>query len=131
MERKIEIVSDLQNICELEFFLNCVKADANISRKNFCRMFLSINEAVVNSLKHGNQLDGDKKVVIQFIEREDSYHFKIEDEGFGFCYDDLPNPIDTVNITKESGRGIFIMKQYSDKLYFEENGRVVNLLYFK
>ncbi len=131
MERKIEIFSDIKNICELEFFLNSLKNEANISRKNFCRMFLSVNEAVVNSLKHGNHFEFTKRVMIQFIEKDDCYHFIVEDEGNGFMFNEIKNPLDKENITKESGRGIFIMKQYTDKMYFEENGRVVNLLFYK
>lgn len=131
MERKIEIFSDIKNICELEIFLNSLKSEANISRKNFCRMFLSVNEAVVNSLKHGNHFEFSKRVLIQFIEKDDCYQFIVEDEGNGFQYNEIPNPLDKENITKESGRGIFIMRQYTDKMYFEENGKVVNLLFYK
>lgn len=94
-------------------------------------MFLSVNEAVVNSLKHGNHFEFNKRVLIQFIEKDDCYQFIVEDEGNGFQYNEIPNPLDKENITKESGRGIFIMRQYTDKMYFEENGKVVNLLFYK
>ena len=58
---------------------------------------------------------------------ENILKFRIEDEGVGFDFENLPDPTDPENIEKPNGRGIFLMKNLADEVSFEENGRVVEL----
>ena len=49
--------------------------------------------------------------------KKNSLVFTIEDEGFGFTPEDVPDPTSPENIEKPHGRGIFLMKHqgnYSD-----------------
>jgi serine/threonine-protein kinase RsbW len=55
--------------------------------------------------------------------------FRIADQGNGFNPQEIPDPTDPENIEKPNGRGIFLMKNLADKITFEENGRVVNLIF--
>jgi serine/threonine-protein kinase RsbW len=56
--------------------------------------------------------------------------FIISDEGTGFDYYNLPDPTAPENLEKETGRGVFLMKELADQVIFSENGRVVEM-YFK
>lgn len=94
-------------------------------------MYLSVNEAVSNAIIHGNILDETKIVKINFKEKSDKYLISIIDQGNGFDYKNLNDPTHKDNIYKESGRGIFIMYQYADKVDFQNNGSTVNLTFNK
>jgi len=50
---------------------------------------------------------------------------EVSDSGEGFDFLNLPDPTDPTNIEKGSGRGIFIMKNLSDSLEYENNGSKV------
>ncbi len=131
MERSIEIVTAAENICEVEYFFNSLLKEFNFPRKIFCRIYLAVNEAVTNAIVHGNKNSAEKKIKVQFIENPENYSFWVIDEGDGFNFNQIPSPVEGENVKKESGRGIFIMKQYSDQLFFENDGRAVNLIFNK
>lgn len=94
-------------------------------------MYLSLTEAFNNAIMHGNQLDQHKKVSIDFDQTVDQFIITVADEGPGFNHDSIPDPTHHHNIRKESGRGIFIMKEYADKVIFSKNGSVVKLIFNK
>jgi serine/threonine-protein kinase RsbW len=131
MNKSIDIQSNIKNICKVESFINDIFKTFKFSRKIYCKMYLSLNEAVSNAIVHGNKSDESKIVTINFIEKPDKYLINIIDQGNGFDYNNLKDPTHKDNIYKESGRGIFIMYQYADKVKFEDKGRIVNLLFNK
>ena len=51
----------------------------------------------------------------------------IKDSGAGFDVDALPDPTDPKNLEKGNGRGIYIMKNLSDEIEFEEGGSKVTM----
>ena len=131
MVQVIKIASTLQSVYEVEHFLNAVFKDLGFSRKIYCKIYLAVTEAVNNAIIHGNGKDKSKSVLISFHDYNDYFIVQIEDEGKGFDYAVVPDPRDPKNIRKESGRGIFIMKQYADKVNFENEGSMVQLTFNK
>jgi serine/threonine-protein kinase RsbW len=129
--QKIKIYSELQYICVIENFIKDLFIKESLSRKFFCKIYISVCEAVNNAIIHGNQGIVEKEVELIFINNKSHYEFIITDEGNGFDFFSIPDPTDCCNISKESGRGIFIMKTYSDELIFEDKGSRVKLLFFK
>ena len=131
MVQTIKIASILQNIYEVENFLNGVFKDLAFSRKVYCKIYLAVTEAVNNAILHGNKKDRSKFVTIIFYNNEDHFIVEVIDEGSGFEFDSIPDPREQINIRKESGRGIFIMKQYADKVKFHKGGSTVQLKFNK
>jgi serine/threonine-protein kinase RsbW len=129
MERFIKIESSTNKICEVEHFLNFIFNEVEIDKKLYFNIFLSLNEAVNNAIQHGNQFDLNKHVIISFYTDFIRYEFTVEDEGSGFSLDILKDPTNLDNIRNESGRGIFIMKKYSDDIEFLENGKKIKLIF--
>ena len=82
-----------------------------------------------NAIKHGNKLNEEKNVDINFKHRGDNYQFIISDEGEGFDYNDLPDPTSPENIEKPEGRGIYLMKHLADQVSFSDNGRTIELVF--
>lgn len=86
---------------------------------------LILSELLVNSLIHGNKKDPDKKIFIESNITGDELIVKIEDEGRGFDRNLVESPVAPINITKISGRGIFLVKNLSDGISFNPAGNAV------
>jgi len=75
---------------------------------------MAVREIVVNAIRHGNQLDLEKIVRVQFRFDAEKFEVEIHDQGNGFDFDHLPDPCDPENILKSSGRGIFLVRSFMD-----------------
>lgn len=127
MEEYLKIESIANSILEIENFLNSIFCNYNIDRKLYNNIYLALNEAVNNGIQHGNKFDSTKFVKIYFSVSSDYYEFTVEDEGSGFVINDVKDPTIFQNLRVESGRGIFIMKKYSDHLELLDKGNKVKL----
>lgn len=88
---------------------------------------LALDEALVNAVKHGNQNDPDKTVIIDFKIDQDSMVIQIEDQGPGFVPDELPDPTAEENLSRPNGRGVMLMRAYMTEVDFNEQGNRVIL----
>lgn len=131
MEYHIKIYSNIRNICDVENFLNSLFNEFKFSRKIYCKIYLAVNEAFNNAVIHGNKENSQKIVLINFNENQYFYRFIVSDEGTGFDFSTIQSPVRSENIHKESGRGIFIIKQYADKVSFLKNGSQIEMIFNK
>jgi serine phosphatase RsbU (regulator of sigma subunit)/anti-sigma regulatory factor (Ser/Thr protein kinase) len=86
------------------------------------RMKVCIFEMIINAIAHGNKNAPDKKVLILYKVIQDKVTISIVDDGEGFDYENLPNPLDKENLLKDHGRGVYIVKNYMDEVHFNEKG---------
>jgi serine/threonine-protein kinase RsbW len=79
---------------------------------------VSVRESVINAVKHGNRENPDKHVTVEFTlaPRTDPDEFSVTvlDEGEGFDFEDVDDPLAPENLLKSSGRGIFFMRNFMD-----------------
>lgn len=122
------IKSDLSELKKVEDFLSDILNEFDLAQKYFNKIYLCVSEAVVNSIKHGNKSDTNKTVSIGINCDVNEINVLIEDEGEGFDINVIENPTLKTNLKNESGRGIFIIKNMSDKLEYNEKG---NRIQFK
>lgn len=90
-----------------------------ISENKQYEVLLAISEAVTNAIRHGNKLDPDKYVTIEFIGSPEHVTIKIGDEGEGFDPDVLPDPTHLEHILTPSGRGVFLLRSLAEEVIFE------------
>lgn len=83
-------------------------------------MKLVMTEMIANGITHGNRDDHSKKVIVGSEVLSDKILFSVMDEGSGFDPHIIPDPTSQENILKNSGRGIFIMYQYADEIYYND-----------
>ena len=83
---------------------------------------LALEEALVNAIKHGNQMDPNKKVHIQFHVDPERFDIRIVDEGNGFALDDVPDPMAPENLERPCGRGLLLMRHYMTEVTFHAPG---------
>jgi serine/threonine-protein kinase RsbW len=79
---------------------------------------VAVREAVANAIKHGNQEDPAKQVVIDMTIENDTMVIRVEDEGIGFDPSSLDDPLAPENLLKPNGRGIFYMKSFMDDIQY-------------
>jgi serine/threonine-protein kinase RsbW len=48
----------------------------------------------------------------------DKLSISVRDQGNGFKAEEIPNPLDTDNLLKPSGRGIFYIRTFMDEVEF-------------
>jgi serine/threonine-protein kinase RsbW len=77
---------------------------------------MAIREAVTNAVLHGNKQDEAKFVHVTVKSSPGWLEISVDDQGAGFNPADVPNPTETENIMKSSGRGIFFMRTFMDKV---------------
>ena len=126
--RLLVIKSDLSELKNVENFLSDILKEFDLAQKYFNKIYLCVSEAVVNSIKHGNKSNKDKTVSIGISCDEKEINVLIEDEGEGFDINIIKDPTLSSNLKNESGRGIFIIKNMSDKFEYNEKG---NRIQFK
>lgn len=85
-------------------------------------LFIALDEAFVNAVKHGNKFDAAKNVRISTEVSVKEARFTIEDEGEGFDVSAIPNPCDPENLFKTSGRGVLFIYNIMDEVKYNERG---------
>jgi len=123
--KKIVLMSDPENLDAVAQFVKEIDAQQAIGSQVYPNILITLTEAVANAIHHGNKADVNKKIAIHCKIHPSSLTFRISDEGNGFNHRKLPDPTTPDRIDKEDGRGVFIMKQLSDKVSYRNKGRTV------
>jgi len=79
---------------------------------------LALEEALVNAIKHGNQLDPAKRVHIHYTVNRRRFDIGIRDEGKGFDPQDVPDPQAPENLERPCGRGLLLMRHYMTEVTY-------------
>ena len=88
---------------------------------------LAVEEALVNAIKHGNQMDPAKTVRISCRIAQHMVRIEIEDQGAGFQPEEVPDPTSDENLERPCGRGIMLMKAFMSSIEYNEAGNLVVL----
>lgn len=89
---------------------------------------LALEEALINAIKHGNQLDLKKNVHIEATITPTVTEITIEDEGPGFDRHCVPDPTLEENLDKCSGRGILLIEAYMNRVEWSRGGRRLHMV---
>ena len=127
MEKTLKIVSRIENLRKVEKLVDELSTEYNISADIYGNILIAALEAANNAILHGNKLDENKYVNISVKMEAKKLRIKIDDEGYGFDYKNVPDPTAPENIENVNGRGIFLMEKLSDKIEFTRNGATVEL----
>jgi serine/threonine-protein kinase RsbW len=88
---------------------------------------LAVEEALVNAIKHGNQMDSSRKVRVAFQVSQEKFEVLIADEGEGFDPCEVPDPTAPENLERPCGRGIMLMRHYMTTVAYNERGNMVSM----
>ncbi len=79
---------------------------------------LALREAVNNAVLHGNRNDFTKWVEVEMESSGGFLAIRVWDEGQGFPPEILSDPRRPENLFKPNGRGIFLIRQFTDGAEF-------------
>jgi serine/threonine-protein kinase RsbW len=91
-------------------------AEMGFTEEDCHRLAMSVREAMVNAVLHGNAYDPKKRVHVVFELDGKRLSITISDEGRGLDPEELPDPLAPENLLKQSGRGIFLMRSFMDEV---------------
>lgn len=86
-------------------------------------MRLLIHEALLNAVTHGSGINADRTVLLQLELGDTDLRLDVEDSGPGFVWDRRP----AMNDLAGSGRGLAVMREYSDGMGFNKCGNRITL----
>lgn len=89
---------------------------------------LSLQEALVNAIKHGSRLNRVLPVRLDVETRKDSLVMTVTDQGDGFDAARLMDPTQPGNLQRLSGRGIFLIRNLMDGVEFFDGGRKIQMV---
>ena len=81
-------------------------------------LLTALREALANAVRHGNRQNPDQVVRVFFTIEDSTATIRVEDEGDGFDPADVPDPTAPENLLQPSGRGIFYMRQFMNRVEF-------------
>ena len=131
MERQLvfELPNDLRYIEETVDFVvsHCSTCD-EVARKLRLNFRVSLVEALSNAMIYGNGRDPSKRVHVEVFLAEGSVTARVTDEGAGFDPGGVPDPTVPANLCKDSGRGLFLMRELMDEVRYNARGNSVTLI---
>ena len=89
--------------------------DLPFERREIDELSTSVIEACTNAMEHGNGLREDQEIEVHFVFGEAEIEVTVFDHGPGFDYGVWKPPAD---LMQERGRGILIMREFTDELEF-------------
>ena len=92
---------------------------------------LALEEAFLNAVKHGNKMDPNKVVQVEFSVSADKFEISITDEGNGFNPDRVPDPRVGENLYRPDGRGLLLMEAYMDEVTYNKKGNQVTMARYR
>jgi serine/threonine-protein kinase RsbW len=125
---EFELPSDLALMNGVLEFLQARVAKLGLIRPERSNLFIALDEAFVNAVKHGNKNDLTKlvKITAELSEKEAS--FTVEDEGEGFDIREIPDPCDPANLFRTSGRGVLLIYNIMDEVEYNAQGNRVKMV---
>ena len=125
---EFELPSDLALMNGVLEFLQERVAKLGLIRPERSNLFIALDEAFVNAVKHGNKNDLSKlvKITAELSEKEAS--FTVEDEGEGFDIQEIPDPCDPANLFRTSGRGVLLIYNILDEVEYNAQGNRVKMV---
>ena len=76
---------------------------------------MAVRECTVNAVVHGNRYNKNKKVHLDIERADTSLTVIIGDEGEGFDFNSLPDPLSPENLLRQSGRGLLLARAFMDE----------------
>lgn len=117
--------SKIENICPVQKrIMETAKQLGFHEEAQYC-LRLALDEAMANAIVHGNCFDETKNVQVTVVPYNDKIEVAICDEGCGFDQSKLQDPREEDNLQKPNGRGIFLIKEFSNDVTFNEKGNQI------
>lgn len=153
----LEVGSDFEYINRIvAFTTRNLPAYGIVEEEDMFSMNMVIAEAIENAMFHGNleisselkkerferfreegetrravEPYADRKVYISYKINSHSVKYIIRDEGKGFDHNNIPDPRNPQNLFKVSGRGILLIMNFMDEVFWNERGNEITMIRYR
>jgi len=124
---EVTITSDLAEARRIQTLIEEALQASAYTEHDIFSIKLALEEALVNAIKHGNQMDPDKRVFVAYDVTNDRFEILITDEGQGFNPEDVPDPTDPANIERPCGRGLLLIRGFMTEVTYHGCGNSVSM----
>lgn len=111
----ILLESTLDSVDSAENAVLEVAGEAGFGEDDLHKIGMSVREAMVNAVVHGNRYNSRNKVHLVVSRGPDHVTVVIGDEGEGFDMENLPDPLAAENLLRHSGRGLLLIQAFMDE----------------
>jgi serine/threonine-protein kinase RsbW len=119
------IPSDLNAAGPIQSEIESVLTAFEFPEDDIFAIRMALEEARVNAIKHGNQMDPDKSVRVVYRVHPERFDVRITDQGQGFDPRDVPDPTAPENLERPCGRGLLLMRHYMTHVCFDDRGSTI------
>ena len=112
----ITVPSSQDFLTDVDLFIEGRLQTYGLDQSLIADIAISVSELVNNAIMHGNRRSGDKVVKVQIGRENRQVKITVTDQGTGFDPGAIENPLDSDNLLKEVGRGIFIVRSLMDSV---------------
>jgi serine/threonine-protein kinase RsbW len=123
--------STLESVDSAEELAVALAERAGMDEDDLMKVGMAIRESMVNAVVHGNRYNSQKKVRLAVMFDGERFTIRIGDEGEGFDFGSIPDPLAPENLLRTSGRGIFLIRSFMDDFQMrrlESGGTEVTLI---
>jgi serine/threonine-protein kinase RsbW len=126
--------SSLESVDRAEELVLRAATEMGFDEDNQHRIGIAVREAMVNAVAHGNRYSAKKKVHLTLGSGADRLEIRIADEGDGFETGSVPDPTESENLMRQSGRGLLMMRAFMDEVFHvrrEPKGTAVHMVKYR
>jgi serine/threonine-protein kinase RsbW len=117
---EVTLASTLKSVEAAEEIAEEVCTKAGFDEEDLHKIGMAVHESVINAICHGNKNDAGKQVWMRFDILPDRLEIRVRDQGSGFDVGRISNPLESENLLKVSGRGIFLIRSFVDEFHVEK-----------
>ena len=104
---------------------------SGFSKEQIFAVHLALEEAFINAARHGNKMDPEKEIKIDYSVDLEKVEINIADQGSGFDPDKVPDPRCGDNLYRGEGRGVLLIRSYMDVVEYNEQGNGVRMIKYR
>lgn len=127
-ELRLDVPSDVAMVGEAVELISDACLTGVLSRRRVrFNLRTALAEAITNAILYGNGQDPAKHVRVRVELGPHAVRIHVEDDGTGFDADAVPDPTTPDRLSREDGRGLFVMRHLVDQVSFNDRGNGVCL----
>ena len=115
-QKELRLPSRIESVDEAAMAADSFVKEQGLGDEFISAVDLAIRESVANAVKHGNKFDDTKDVEVLLKNSDAEFEVTVRDFGVGFDVDGIPDPTNTENLLKATGRGILFMRSFMDEV---------------
>jgi serine/threonine-protein kinase RsbW len=89
---------------------------------------ISVEEALANAVLHGHRGDTTQPIDVQWTIDDDRVQVTVSDDGRGYDPEVIPDPTAEENLSLPSGRGLAMIRAFSDEVEVEPPGNRISFI---